>query len=86
MKPQRSSTGCPCATIGPPGVSFHCPTWIEPSPSRQFGRASDEALQETIRRSEQQAINLLQTPEGMKYDRGEAARLQLESRFSGVEL
>jgi len=52
----------------------------------QFGRASDEALQETIRRSEQQAINLLQTPEGMKYDRGEAARLQLEAQNARREL
>lgn len=52
----------------------------------QFGGATDEALQETIRRNEQMAINLLQTPEGMKYDRGEAARLQLEAQNARREL
>lgn len=52
----------------------------------QFSKASDEALQETVRRNEQQAINLLQTPEGMKYDRGEAARLQLEAQNARREL
>ena len=54
--------------------------------SAQFGNASDAALAEIIRKNEQQAINLLQTPEGMKYDRGEAARLQFEAQNARKEL
>lgn len=52
----------------------------------QFGEASDEALEEFARRSQQQAINLAQDPSALKYDRAEIARLQLEAQNARREL